>query len=567
MKIKIVSKHLAQINVSELKARYSARRDRILSYQIDLRHKLLNQFKVLTAPDVGTLQGKVDVLVAAWDDKFEKFQAQDTADDATAQAVKKLDALRSILTGALKMSSEVKWSALKTHIPYQMPSEFPEIEPQTYAMQIPHFVEPKVGFFTGMFGRRNKIIAVAESEHRLQLSVWKELESKRLRDHATEVKNWNERRVKFWTEHRAAEATYMREISENETYFNKMELDWRKGESVALVDWATLVLEGSDYDALFEKSFLIQYRKENKLLLIDYDLPTPTQIPRILSVKIAKATGEFKETFVSDREQKANFDSVIYQICLRTLHEIFEADEIGNVNQILFNGYVNFVDQATGQDTRSCLLSVLADRSTFCGFDLARVDAKACFKSLKGVSASSLAALTPIPPVMQLDKSDRRFVEGHAVAENLSTGTNLASIHWEEFEHLIRELFEREFQSRGGEVKVTQASRDGGVDAVAFDPDPITGGKIVIQAKRYTRTVGVSAVRDLYGTVMNEGASKGILVTTADYGPDAYQFANGKPLTLMNGSNLLYLMQRHGYNAKIDLREARETERSNGELP
>lgn len=36
---------------------------------------------------------------------------------------------------------------------------------------------------------------------------------------------------------------------------------------------------------------------------------------------------------------------------------------------------------------------------------------------------------------------------------------------------------------------ITQASRDGGVDAIAFDPDPIRGSKIVIQAKRYTNTV------------------------------------------------------------------------------
>lgn len=106
-------------------------------------------------------------------------------------------------------------------------------------------------------------------------------------------------------------------------------------------------------------------------------------------------------------------------------------------------------------------------------------------------------------------------------------------------------------------MKVTRSSSDGGVDAIAFDPDPISGGKIVIQAKRYTRTVTVSAVRDLFGTVMNEGASKGILVTTADYGPDAYQFATGKPLTLLNGANLLHLMEKHGYNARIDIREAR----------
>ena len=128
---------------------------------------------------------------------------------------------------------------------------------------------------------------------------------------------------------------------------------------------------------------------------------------------------------------------------------------------------------------------------------------------------------------------------------------------WEDFEHLIREVFEKEFSSGGGEVKVTQATRDGGVDAIAFDPDPIRGGKIVIQAKRYTNTVSVAAVRDLYGTVMNEGANKGILVTTSDYGPDAYAFANGKPLTLLNGSNLLHMLERHGHRVKIDIAEAR----------
>ncbi len=129
---------------------------------------------------------------------------------------------------------------------------------------------------------------------------------------------------------------------------------------------------------------------------------------------------------------------------------------------------------------------------------------------------------------------------------------------WEDFENLIREVFEKEFSKNGGEVKITRASRDGGVDAVAFDPDPIRGGKIVIQAKRYTSTVSVSAVRDLYGTLLNEGANKGILVTTADYGPDSYEFAKDKPLTLLNGNELLYLLAEHGHRAKIDLSEARK---------
>jgi restriction system protein len=204
-------------------------------------------------------------------------------------------------------------------------------------------------------------------------------------------------------------------------------------------------------------------------------------------------------------------------------------------------------------------MSILVSRSHFENIDLSRVDPKACFKSLRGVSASSLAALAPIPPVIEMNREDRRFIESRSTADGLTDATNLAAMDWGDFEHLVRELFEKEFASRGGEVRITQASSDGGVDAVAFDPDPITGGKIVIQAKRYTRTVGVNAVRDLFGTMQHEGASRGILITTADFGPDAHSFASGKPITLFTGANLLYLLEKHGYRAKIDIREARKT--------
>ena len=135
---------------------------------------------------------------------------------------------------------------------------------------------------------------------------------------------------------------------------------------------------------------------------------------------------------------------------------------------------------------------------------------------------------------------------------------------WEEFEHLVRELFELEFSKNGGDVKVTQASRDGGVDAIAFDPDPIRGGKIVIQAKRYTNTVGVAAVRDLYGTVINEGANTGILITTSDYGHDSYEFAKDKPLKLLNGGHLLALLQKNGMKGYINIQEAKELNKEEG---
>ena len=156
---------------------------------------------------------------------------------------------------------------------------------------------------------------------------------------------------------------------------------------------------------------------------------------------------------------------------------------------------------------------------------------------------------------MSLQKDDPRLVDGKDL--NLEEDTNLAAMPWDDFEHLVAQLFELEFSKSGVEVKVTQVSRDRGVDAILFDPDPIKGGKYILQAKRYTRTVDVASVRDLYGTVMNEGANRGILITTSSYGPDSYEFAKDKPITLIDGSNLLSIFEKHQMKYRIDLEEAR----------
>ena len=203
-----------------------------------------------------------------------------------------------------------------------------------------------------------------------------------------------------------------------------------------------------------------------------------------------------------------------------------------------------------------CVLSVESHAESFLKLNLNNVDYKECIKGLKGIFGSQIANLTPINPIMKINRDDKRFVNDVDVSDILMDGFNLATMEWEDFEYLIRQLFEKIFSTGNSEVKVTQASRDGGVDAIAFDADPIRGGKVVIQAKRYNILVPVSAVRDLYGTVLHEGAIKGILVTTSNFGRDSYSFIKDKPVTLINGQELLGLMEQYGFgNVNIKLRK------------
>lgn len=291
------------------------------------------------------------------------------------------------------------------------------------------------------------------------------------------------------------------------------------------------------------------------ILGIEANLPSKTMIRRSYEKDYLKTDGSIKVQL--DKDLPKLFERSLYTTCLNTIHDAFAADDTGMVQSIVYNGFVQDYSPTTGKMERNFILSLMVDKSSFLGIDLSHVDPKMCFKALKGVSAAKLIDLVPVQPVLQFDKNDHRFIENKNISVN--SGTNLASMPWEDFEQLVRDIFEMEFSKNGSEVRVTQASRDGGVDAIVFDPDPLRGGKIVIQAKRYTNTVPVSAIRDLYGTVINEGANSGIIITTSDYGRDSYDFAKDKPLKLLNGGHLLALLTKNGRKGYINLEEAKES--------
>lgn len=332
------------------------------------------------------------------------------------------------------------------------------------------------------------------------------------------------------------------EFEQRYTAFDKTAFDF----------YNTRVLKNSIYPSFIAKDFELNYKDDSKVLIVDYCLPNLEDVPSIKQIN-----KQLNEINLKEKEINKLYEDILYQITLRTVYELFYNDKIDAVDSVVFNGWLNYIDKADGNDRTSCILSMQAKKDEFMSVALANVEPVACFKKFKGISCRNLSTITPIRPILTVNRLDKRFIESYEVMAKLNEGENLAMMDWKDFENLVREIFEKEFSSNGGVVKITQSSHDGGVDAIGFDPDPIRGGKIVIQAKRYTNVVGVSAVRDLYGTVQHEGAIKGILVTTSHFGMDSYEFAKDKPITLLEGSNLLHLMEKHGHKARIDIQEAR----------
>lgn len=354
-----------------------------------------------------------------------------------------------------------------------------------------------------------------------------------------------------WTQEAEAwDRAHRRDVS----VLEKLQVRYRANDPLGVAQYFALQLNAVPLPPWCPHDREVSYDADQGILLIETRLPHFGAMP-IIKSRVLKEGAE--DVPANQKEAREFATKFTYLMVLRLLWESVHVDVANQARLLCLNGAIAYDDPATGRRRVDTILSIAAQAQEVRELLLDRLDPEACFRKLRGVAAPRLTDLVPVAPVVRFDKADSRFIEGKEVLNGVAE-MNLATMDWQDFEHLIRELFEKEFSSRGAEVRITQASRDRGVDAVVFDPDPLRGGKTIIQAKRYTNTVDLSAVRDLFGTVQAEGANKGILVTTSNFGPDAYAFVRGKPLTLVNGANLLHLLGKHGYHARIDLKQAKE---------
>lgn len=542
------------------------------TYRIEVSHPELKTHRMITGKDYVVVQSKAREQLQRWDEQWEKKQIQEEkkrqkeeklayedkmssqADSMTKEAECRREEIENTLIHTLSVDDCIDWNSLYDHSEFNQAQaanpQYHDIPPKPNEKDF----TPQLNVFDRIIpALRKKKERNAETGLILSNKEWnKEVETidAKNRDlHAeflAECQQIEKLRDEFYKERHKRNRAIEKKA---QAYFSK--------DPEAVVDYCDLVLSRSSYPDDFPKEWELAIVPETSVIVIDYELPNPSVIPRLKSARFIKSRDEITTSELPESKINSIYDELLYKICLRTIHEIFEADAVDAVESIVFNGHVSAINTSTGNFVRSCVMSLQTTKADFLGINLENVNSKDCFRGLKGVGSAKLHGLAPVPPILQIEKSDSRIVESYSVIDGVDESINLAAMDWEDFEHLIREVFAAEFSGQGGEVHVTQASRDGGVDAIAFDPDPIRGGKIVIQAKRYTGTVGVAAVRDLYGTVVNEGATKGILVTTSNYGPDAYTFSKDKPISLLNGANLLHLLDKHGRRARIDIREAK----------
>jgi restriction system protein len=103
-------------------------------------------------------------------------------------------------------------------------------------------------------------------------------------------------------------------------------------------------------------------------------------------------------------------------------------------------------------------------------------------------------------------------------------------------------------------ARLTPRTGDGGIDGV-INEDPLGLDRVYVQAKRYAlgNSVGRPDIQAFVGSLVGEGATKGVFVTTSTFTSGATEFARHLPqrIVLIDGQRLAELMINHNVGVKV----------------
>jgi len=143
------------------------------------------------------------------------------------------------------------------------------------------------------------------------------------------------------------------------------------------------------------------------------------------------------------------------------------------------------------------------------------------------------------------------IIPSQEIIESLEAVNHSLLTKIKENENLITELTSREFEELVFEIlekndinaKLTKQTHDGGKDIVVCENKLIGNFLIYVECKKYSKKnpVAVNLVRELYGVVMADNATAGLLVTTSYFTKEAKEYTETikNRMSLMDYNGLL----------------------------
>ncbi len=372
---------------------------------LDVKHDCLGKFRRMTGGEP-----KAGAQLLLWEKQWRRRQALERkfvleSNGALVQAYKKIQAdeqseqssheilaYGSILLDVLRSQPSVDWTQLYDRAEFL---ESPPSAPAPLALaqepQRENFLPPPTrNLIERMRAERRDDVAAGEAAFRSAHDEWDSMTRWQIKAHDAATKkfraataDWEARQLAFYSAQTKTNAN-----------LDALRRDYDKKKPDAVAACSDLALLAVGRPEGFPAYWWTALDGKTGVATIDYELPSLDRMPSVKAMKYAPARDVFETVALSPGEREALYAEALYQTCLAVLHVAFATDSADAIKAIVFNGWVNFIDHASGRPGRACIMSLQTTKRAFREIDLFAVDPRACFKALNGTVGAKLAAMT-----------------------------------------------------------------------------------------------------------------------------------------------------------------------------
>ena len=294
----------------------------------------------------------------------------------------------SLLAATLSIDDYVDLEALKVVVEHptfdRVDLEAALPPPETVSdPPAPVFKSPPVPTGLGaVFGKRKhaKAMEKAQNAHERAVAAWHDDLAKIASANEVARKKHAEQEVQRVAELRRERARYDAECSKREADAEELNkaicaliVNLGYGTVEAVQEYISIVLSNSVYPDHFSVEHGFDFDPSTAELRLRVRMPSPDSLPDTKSYKYLKSSDEINKATLSQKDRKDRYSGAVYQVALRSLHEVFEADRRGIIRTISLEVGTYTTDPATGRDGFIPFVATGVERDTFLELNLSNV--------------------------------------------------------------------------------------------------------------------------------------------------------------------------------------------------
>ncbi len=519
-----------------------------MTFRKEVRHERLRRARIIEGADPFTLRQKAAAQLQVWRDLWDG--APDTppvtleegrllAEHLTEDAQRELALLGELLGEESTLAEVARPEPEAFPEPPPEPPHLPDPKPKPSRTESRFRPELTLSDRVLVWKKREK---EEEAERRFWAAwaAWQD-EEKEVQDalmaHQARFEEWDRRRLGF-------EAEQRRRLKARE------EVEARRAEGVpsAVTEYFANVLSSAERPRCFPAEMAFAYDPSSEILTLELQLPAPGDLPSLARVRFRESEQDYLEEHLSESDQDALYDSVVYQWVIQSLRLLFSADRFANLRAVTLNGWVDARDHATGETRKIYILALEVAKARFPRIDPERVNPERCFEALGGLKVGSpheLRAIAPLagPAVHPPAVSGPSAMDGRSEP----SPQQFQELSPRDFQHLMVRLVEDQITPVGTVVELTVLREDGSLEAIARGAGKVGAeGAVVIHVTSPGLDADVSDVRELMDRLKKVNGKRGILLAPSAISASAWKTAQGGAITLFDGDAIRDLLAQEG---------------------